>query len=87
MEFGTTPIPLGNEAVDARGPLFGRETSRRIRGHETLRAPWMLFVAEVPQRWREIEDVHVETDEIVLRYQGESVRVKVGGAAAFLEPA
>lgn len=84
MEFGTTPIPLGNEAVDARGPLFGRETSRRIGGHETLRAPWLLFVAEVPQGWREIEEVRVEADEIVLMYRGESVRVKVGGAAAFL---
>jgi hypothetical protein len=86
MEFGTTPIPLGNEAVDARGPLFGRETSRRIGGHETLRAPWLLFVAEVPQGWQEIEDVRVEADELVLTNQGESVRVKVGGAAAFLEP-
>lgn len=84
MEFGTTPIPLGNEAVDARGPLFGRETSRRIAGHETLRAPWLLFVAEVPQGWREIEDIRVEADEIVLMYQGESVPVKVSGAAAFL---
>lgn len=84
MEFGTTPIPLGNEAVDARGPLFGQETSRRIRGHETLRAPWLLFVAEVPQEWREIEDIRVEADEIVLMHRGESVRVKVGGAAAFL---
>lgn len=86
MEFGTTPIPLGNEAVDARGPLFGRETSRRIGGHETLRAPWLLFVAEVPRGWREIEDIRVEADEIVLMYQGESVRVKVGAAAAFLKP-
>lgn len=90
MEFGTTPLPLGNDAVDARGPLFGRETSRRIGGHETLRASWLLFVAEVPRGWSEIEDVLVEADEIVLMYQDESVRVKVGGAAAFLgesEPA
>ncbi|MDW5265483.1 MULTISPECIES: DUF4432 family protein [Acidobacteriaceae] len=84
MEFGTTPLPLGNEAVDARGPLFGRATSRRIGAHETLRAPWLMFVAEVPREWREIEDVRVEADAIVLVYQGECVRVGVREAASFL---
>lgn len=84
MEFGTTPLPLGNEVVDARGPLFGRETSRRIGPEETLRAPWLLFVAAVPRGWREIEEVRVEADEIVLTYQGESVRVAVRDVAVFL---
>jgi hypothetical protein len=84
MEFGTTPLPLGNEAVDARGPLFGRSTSRRIGAQETLRAPWLLFLAEVPHGWREIEDVRVEADAIVLMYQGETVRVGVREAATFL---
>ncbi|WP_188554966.1 hypothetical protein [Edaphobacter dinghuensis] len=84
MEFGTTPLPLGKEAVDARGPLFGSPTSRRIGAHETLRAPWMMFVVEVPHGWREVEDVRVEADEIVLIHQGERVRVGVRGAAAFL---
>lgn len=84
MEFGTTPLPLGNEAVDARGPLFGRPTSRRIGAQETLRAPWLLFVAEVPRGWQEIEDVRVETNEIVLMHGGQDVRVNVRGVAAFL---
>jgi len=84
MEFGTTPLPLGNERVDARGPLFGSATSRRIGAHETLRAPWLLFAAEVPRGWREVEDVRVEADAIVLMYQGESVRLGVRDAAVFL---
>lgn len=84
MEFGTTPLPLGNEVVDARGPLFGRETSRRIGAHETVRAPWLMFIAEVPRGWREIEDVRVEADEIVLMHQGESVRVRASSVGAFL---
>lgn len=87
MEFGTTPLPLGNEMVDARGPLFGRETSRRIGPHATLRAPWLLFAAEVPRGWREIEDVRVEADAIVLMYEGESVRVGIRDASIFLGPA
>lgn len=84
MEFGTTPLPLGNEAVDARGPLFGRSTSRTIGAHETLRAPWLLFIAAIPHGWREIEDVRVEADEIVLMHERQHIRVNARGAAAFL---
>lgn len=84
MEFGTTPLPLGNEAVDARGPLFGEQTSRKIGAQETLRAPWLLFVAAIPQGWQEIEDVRVEADEIVLLHQGQEVQVNARGVAAFL---
>lgn len=84
MEFGTTPLPLGNEAVDARGPLFGEPTSRKIEGHETLRAPWLLFAAAVPREWQEVEEVRVEADEIVLLHQGQKVRVNAKGVAAFL---
>jgi hypothetical protein len=84
LEFGTTPLPLGNETVDARGPLFGRATSRKIGAHETARAPWLLFIAEVPREWREIEDVRVEADAIVLMHQGESVRIGVRDAGTFL---
>jgi hypothetical protein len=84
MEFGTTPLPLGNETVDARGPLFGRSTSRKIGAHETLRAAWLVFVGAVPQGWREIEDVRVEADAIVLMHEGRHLRVNALGVAAFL---
>jgi len=84
MEFGTTPLPLGNEVVDARGPLLGSSTSRDIGAHETLHAPWLLFVAEIPCDWLEIEDVRVEADEIVLMHESEHVRVKARGVASFL---
>jgi len=84
MEFGTTPLPLGNEAVDARGPLLGRSTSRKIGAYETLLAPWLMFIAAVPHGWQEIEDVRVETDEIVLMHEREHIRVNVRGVAAFL---
>jgi len=84
MEFGTTPLPLGNEAVDARGPLLGRSTSRKIGTHGMLRAPWLMFIAVVPHGWREIEDVRVEADEIVLMHEEQSVRVNARGVAAFL---
>lgn len=84
MEFGTTPLPLGNETVDARGPLFGEATSRTIGAHETLRAPWLLFVAAIPKGWQEIDDVGVEADEIVLLHEGQRVQVNAKGVAEFL---
>ena len=84
MEFGTTPLGLGNEAVDAQGPLLGKSTSRKIGAHETLRSPWLLFVAQTPRGWLEVEDVRVEDDAIVLTSQGESMRVKARDVAAFL---
>jgi hypothetical protein len=85
MEFGTTPFPLGNEAVDKQGPLLGRPTSRRIGAHQTLRARWLLFIAAVPRGWREIADVCVETDEIALINMKQQVRVNARGVTKFLD--
>lgn len=84
MEFGTTPLPLGNEVVDARGPLLGTPTSRKIAVRETLRAPWVLFAAAVPKGWREVEDILVQRDEIVLVHGRQEVRVNARGIMAFL---
>jgi hypothetical protein len=85
LEFGTTPLPLGNEAVDARGPLLGRPTARKIGAHGALQAPWLLFLAAVPRGWEEIEDVRVEGDEIVLIHGTQQIRVEARGATAFLD--
>jgi len=85
IEFGTTPLPLGNEAVDAHGPVLGAPVSRRIGPHETLRAPWLLFLATVPQGWIEIEDITLDADAIVLRQSGAQLRLAAKGALAFLD--
>jgi len=84
MEFGTTPLPLGNEAVDARGPLFETPTSRKIAARQTLRAPWLLFAAEVSSGWREIENICVERDALVLLHGSEQVRLHAQGVEQFL---
>lgn len=85
LEFGTTPLPLGNETVDVRGPLLGRPTAQKIGVNETLQAPWLLFLAAVPRGWTEIDDVRVEADEIVLIHGSEQIRVNARGAAEFLD--
>jgi hypothetical protein len=84
IEFGTTPFPLGNEAVDADGAVLGAPVSRRIGPHETLRAPWLLFLATLPQGWTEIEDITLDADAIVLRQSGAQMRLAAKGARAFL---
>ncbi|HEU5339672.1 hypothetical protein [Edaphobacter sp.] len=84
MEFGTTPLPLGNEAVDARGPLFETPTSRNIAARQTLRAPWLLFAAEIPRGWREVEDIRIERDALVLLHGSEQVRLHARGIEQFL---
>lgn len=85
LEFGTTPLPLGNEAVDAAGPVLGSSTSLRLGPRQSQRAPWMLFLAEIPRGWKEVEDVRVDGDEIVLIYEQEEVRLVARGAATFLQ--
>ena len=85
IEFGTTPLPLGNAAVDAHGPLLGYPTSLELGPRQTQRAPWMLFLAAIPHDWREVQDIRVEAEEIVLTYRKEEVRLLASGAAAFLK--
>lgn len=85
LEFGTTALPLGNQAVDAHGPVLGTPTSLPIGPRQCHGAPWLLFLAEIPRAWREIEDVRAEADELVLFHGNETVHLKVSGAASFLQ--
>jgi hypothetical protein len=85
LEFGTTPLPLGNEAVDARGPVLGVPTSLRLEAKATRRAPWLLFLAELPAGCDELRDVKAGEDEIVLHFKTKTVRVTAAGANEFLK--
>jgi hypothetical protein len=85
LEFGTTPLPLGNEAVDARGSLLGTPTSLPLESHATQRAPWLLFLAELPPGCEELLDVRAEEHELVLHFKNNSVRLAAACAAEFLQ--
>jgi hypothetical protein len=87
LEFGTTPLPLGNQTIDAHGPVLGTPTSLPIGPRQVQSAPWLLFLAEIPRTWREIDDVRAETEEIVLFHGNETVHLKASGAASFLQAA
>jgi hypothetical protein len=85
LEFGTTPLPLGNEAVDIRGPLLGMPASLPLESHATQRAPWLLFLAELPPGCDELLDVRAEEHEIVLQFKSDKVPIAAARAAEFLQ--
>jgi hypothetical protein len=84
LEFGTTPLPLGNEAVDAQGPMLGTPTSLCLEPKETTSAPWMLFLTEIPAGCQDLQDVTAEEDEILLHFSTTTVHLAAAGAAEFL---
>jgi hypothetical protein len=57
MEFGTTPMPLGRDAIRAMGNLFDTPGSRTIPPGGTLEARYLAVIASIPSGWREITDV------------------------------
>lgn len=57
MEFGTTPMPLGRDAIRAMGNLFDTPGSRMIPPGGTLHARYLAAIVSVPSGWREITDV------------------------------
>jgi hypothetical protein len=85
LEFGTTPLPLGNEAVDAHGPVLGVPTSLRLEAKATRCAPWLLFLAELPASCDELQDVNAGEDEIVLQFKTRTVHLAAAGAGEFLQ--
>jgi hypothetical protein len=85
LEFGTTPLPLGITAIEALGPVLGERTCQRIEAHQTLRAPWLIFIAEVPHDWQEVEEVRVESDALVLLYNNQQKRIAARGVERFLD--
>lgn len=85
LEFGTTPLPLGNEAVDARGPLLGLPTSLLLESQATQRAPWLLFLTELPSGCEELLDVRAEEHEIVLQFKSDTVRIAAEHGRKFLQ--
>jgi hypothetical protein len=57
MEFGTTPMPLGHEAIRKMGNLFDTPGSRFIPAGDSLHAPYIACIAQVPASWDAITEV------------------------------
>jgi hypothetical protein len=66
MEFGTTPLPLGHEETARRGPLFDTPTSITLTPHSRRTIRYLIFVAAVPQHWRNLRNVTLVGDTLAL---------------------
>lgn len=87
LEFGTTPLPLGNLQVDAAGPLLHTPTSLPLRAGATVCAPWLMAITQVPAAWCSVDDITVEQDRLIIRNADETVGIEAPGIEAFLSTA
>lgn len=86
MEFGTTPMPLGRDAIRAMGPLFDTPVARVLPAGGRYSAKYVICATRIPKEWRSIDAVRVTEEgvELVGAGQLECIRVSASGAGAFL---
>jgi hypothetical protein len=84
IEFGTTPLPLGRQAIDAAGAVMGHATSRRIAPGERIPAPWAMAAVQLVGPDGTIDDVSVEGDLLRMVIGGKAVEMRARGLARFL---
>ena len=85
LEFGTTPMPVGKEEMERLRSNFEGSIDRTVPPHGKVNAAWLMFLADVPKTWREIQDVTVGEDRITLREaSGEQTLIVARGALEFL---
>jgi hypothetical protein len=70
LEFGPTPLPVGKEEMARQRSKFEGPIDRTVAPHGKLNQSWLMFLADVPKTWRELQDVTVGEDKITLREAG-----------------
>jgi hypothetical protein len=85
LEFGATPLPVGKEEMARLRSNFEGPIDRTVPPHRTVGASWLMFLANAPKTWREVQDVIVERDRITLHEaSGEKASIGARGALEFL---
>lgn len=86
MEFGTTPMPLGKDAIREMGPLFDTPVARVLVAGGRQSARYVVCAMRVPKEWRAIEAIRVTEEgvEVVGAGQAEGIRVPSAEVGAFL---
>lgn len=81
MEFGTTPMPIGKEAIFLAGNLFDTSGWKRIPSRASQKVLYAAFLAEVPKSWRCVQNIHVEKNALVIAgsREGEKVTIAARG--------
>lgn len=86
MEFGTTPMPLGKEAIHAMGQLFDSPVACVLPPHGTRAARYIVCAARVPNEWRGLEAVRITEEGVALlrAEQEQTVWIPAIGVKDFL---
>jgi hypothetical protein len=66
MEFGTTPMPIGKEAIFRAGNLFSTPGWTCVPAHGKKSVSYASFLAVVPKGWRTIRGVSLAKDSLLL---------------------
>jgi hypothetical protein len=77
MEFGTTPMPIGKDAMFREGKILGKEGWTKIAGRGVRTAQYVAFLTVVPKNWRAIRSVEYEEGSIVIRGMLPSQTVRI----------
>lgn len=84
MEFGTTPMPIGREAIRRLGPLFDTPVSRTIHTRASLQARYAIGIAEIPRNTGDLTRVEIADSAVSLIGSSASVKVPAPGLRGFL---
>ncbi|MGD0479917.1 MAG: DUF4432 family protein [Terracidiphilus sp.] len=77
MEFGTTPMPLGREAMRKQGSLFNTPTSIILAAGESRRACYAISIAAVPSHWTKITNVEASRYAVTIVGPESNDRVEI----------
>jgi hypothetical protein len=88
MEFGTTPMPIGKDAMFRTNEVLGKTGWTQIAGKGVRTTRYAAFLAVVPKRWRSIQEITFEKDNIAIRGPGRSelVRIPAKGLEKVVRP-
>lgn len=87
MEFGTTPMPIGRDAMRAMGTLLDTPSSRTVGPGGILHTRYLAAIARVPAGWRSIADVQPEAHALHIfgEQSGSTMVIPVNGLLEFLQ--
>jgi hypothetical protein len=66
LEFGTTPMPIGKEAIFRAGSLFSTPGWKCVPAHGKQNVSYASFLALVPKEWRSIRGVTLAKNSLSL---------------------
>lgn len=87
MEFGTTPLPVGRDALRAMPTLLDTPSTRNLAPGQTADARYLAALVTVPVNWRSIADVQVEQNALRLvgQHPDSSIKIRAHGIYEFFE--